>query len=316
MKREQETKAEFGKERELDSLTGVWNSAAMAARVTKQLPEGGALFLCDICHLKQINDRQGHLAGDECLRRTAQILGFLIRERDLLGRTGGDEFAVFLPGCRDEDAAGSICKRIRDRFGAQRKKEERGTAFSVAVGAAVSRKGETFSNLLARAREDMEKGQEKARAPKVQNPDNYQKDVRQVRNELIEQISVPGAYCQDYDTFKSIYRFLERGIIRGGQKSCVILLSVTDEEGRSIPPDPKDLLMERLGEDIHCTLRLGDVYTRYTSSQYLMLVMDTTENFADIIVERVRRSFLANGGSGLLAHYCYQLQPAKVAKEW
>lgn len=316
MKKEYETGARSAGEKERDSLTGVWNTAAMADLVTKRLPEGGALFLCDICNLKQINGRRGHLVGDECLQRTAQILGFLIREGDLLGRTGGDEFAVFLPGCRDEDAAGFICKRIRERFAAQRKREERKTAFSVAVGAAVSRNGETFPNLLARAKEDLAKGQEGTRPPRAQNRDIYQKDVRQVREELIEQIRVPGAYCQDYNTFKSIYRFLERGIIRGGQKSCVILLSVTDAEGRSIPPDQKDRMMERLGEDIHRTLRLGDVYTRYTSSQYLMLVMDTTENFADVIVERVRRSFLENGGSGLLAHYCYQLQPAKVATGW
>ena len=315
MKREHETGAAPGRERELDSLTEVWNSAAMEARVTKQLPEGGTLFLCDIFRLKQINDRRGHPAGDECLRQTARILGFLTRERDLLGRTGGDEFAVFLPGCRDEQAAESVCKRIRDRFAAQRKKEEPGVSFSVAVGAAVSRRGESFSGLLARARENLTGGRESVRASKSQTRDNYQKDVRQVRDELIEQIRVPGAYCQDYSTFKSIYRFMERGIIRGGQKSCVILLSVTDEEGHSIPPEQKDLLMERLGEDIHRTLRLGDVYTRYSSSQYLMLVVDTTENFADVIVERVRRSFLENGGSGLLAHYCYQLQPAKVAKE-
>lgn len=316
MKNEHETGAASGRERELDSLTEVWNSAAMAARVAKHLPEGGALFLCDIYRLKQINERQGHLAGDECLRQAARILGFLTRERDLLGRTGGDEFAVFLPGCRDEQAAESVCKRIRDRFAAQRKREEPGIAFSVTVGAAVSRKGESFSGLLERARENLAKGRESVRAPKSQGRDNYQKDVRQVRDELIEQIRVPGAYCQDYGTFKSIYRFLERGILRGGQKSCVILLSVTDGKGHSIQPDQKDLLMERLGEDIHRTLRLGDVYTRYSSSQYLMLVMDTTENFGDVIVERVRCSFLKNGGSGLLAHYCYQLQPARVPKEW
>lgn len=315
MKNGYETGAAAGRERELDRLTEVWNSAAMEARVAKRLPEGGALFLCDICRLKQINKRQGHQAGDECLRQAAQILGFLTRERDLLGRTGDDEFAVFLPGCRDEDAAESVCKRIRDRFAAQRKREEQSIAFSVTVGAAVSRERESFSGLLARARENLAKGRDGARAPRGETPDNYQKDVRQVRDDLIEQIRVPGAYCQDYSTFKSIYRFLERGIQRGGQKSCVILLSVTDGVGHSIPPEQKDPLMERLGEDIHRTLRLGDVYTRYSSSQYLMLVMDTTENFADLIVERVRCSFLENGGSGLLVHYCYQLQPARVAKE-
>lgn len=46
---------------------------------------------------------------------------------------------------------------------------------------------------------------------KKEKKDAYIKDVRQVRRELIEQIRKPGSYCQDYETFKGIYRFLEWG---------------------------------------------------------------------------------------------------------
>lgn len=131
----------------------------------------------------------------------------------------------------------------------------------------------------------------------------------------MEQIRKPGAYCQDYDTFKGIYRFLERGIIRSGQKACVILITVVDEQGGSLLPHEKDVLMERLGEHIGSTLRVGDVYTRYSSSQYLILVIDTTEGQTDIIVDRIKEKFLADSGrNNILIHHCYELQPARIGE--
>ena len=55
-----------------------------------------ALVLIDIDRFKAINDRLGHLAGDECLRRTAERLCETFTEADLVARLGGDEFAVLL----------------------------------------------------------------------------------------------------------------------------------------------------------------------------------------------------------------------------
>lgn len=81
---------------------------------------------------------------------------------------------------------------------------------------------------------------------------------RKVRKDLIEQIQQPGAYCQDYETFKGIYRFLARGIIRSGQKVCVSLITVVDGEGESPGLHERDTLMEQLGEIIRAALRVGD----------------------------------------------------------
>jgi diguanylate cyclase (GGDEF)-like protein len=70
--------------------------------------------MLDIDHFKSINDRHGHPAGDEVIRTVADILRASLREDDVPGRYGGEEFGVLLP---DTPAAGAevIAERIRKR---------------------------------------------------------------------------------------------------------------------------------------------------------------------------------------------------------
>lgn len=81
----------------LDQLTGVLKKDAAEAQIALRLREGrgGTVFICDVDHLKKINEKYGHQAGDECLRQAAQILSFMVREGDILGRWGGDEFLIY-----------------------------------------------------------------------------------------------------------------------------------------------------------------------------------------------------------------------------
>lgn len=301
----------------MDGLTGILKKNIAEIRITSMLSEdpGGTLFLCDMDNLRRINDQYGHLAGDECLKEAAQILMYMIRTGDIFGRRGGDEFLIFMPGCRDAGQAEEICGRIENRFRVGRKEKGR-IPFTVTAVCAVWQPGDTCKGLFRRAEEALERRRSTLCQPdggKGNRKDQYIKDANRIRKELIEQIRKPGAYCQDYDTFKGIYRFLERGIIRSGQKACVILITVVDGQGGSLLPHEKDMLMERLGEDIGRTLRIGDVYTRYSSSQYLLLVIDTSEGQADRIVNRIREQFLAHAQEdNILIHHCYELQPAQT----
>jgi diguanylate cyclase (GGDEF)-like protein len=62
--------------------------------------------MVDVDHFKMLNDRQGHLAGDRCLRQIAQALSASVsREADMVARYGGEEFAVLLPATEDEGAS-------------------------------------------------------------------------------------------------------------------------------------------------------------------------------------------------------------------
>jgi diguanylate cyclase (GGDEF)-like protein len=100
---------------ERDPLTGVLNRRAWDQLLTSALRKGTQpLFvaLLDLDHFKSYNDRYGHCAGDELLRRAARSWRSAIRAGDVLARYGGEEFAVLLAGC-EEARAVEIAERLR-----------------------------------------------------------------------------------------------------------------------------------------------------------------------------------------------------------
>ncbi len=100
-----------------DGLTGLGNHRAFQEELARQISafdERGTAFsvvLLDLDDLKVVNDREGHAAGDETLRLMARTMREQGRDNDLLFRTGGDEFAMLLPGADIEDATG-VAERI------------------------------------------------------------------------------------------------------------------------------------------------------------------------------------------------------------
>jgi diguanylate cyclase len=122
-----------------DHLTGLQNRRAYESRLdtemarAKRLGEDLALCLLDLDRFKSVNDRFGHVAGDEVLRAVARGFGNR-RLQDEAFRIGGDEFAVVFPGC-DKAAARAAIRRMVDELdlGAL---TERGIAFGVSFGIA------------------------------------------------------------------------------------------------------------------------------------------------------------------------------------
>jgi len=101
-----------------DALTGLYNRAAILdilhqelARATRELQPFSVLMV-DLDHFKDINDLHGHLVGDEVLRAAARRMKETMRCYDCLGRYGGEEFLVVLPGC-DEHGAWTMGERVR-----------------------------------------------------------------------------------------------------------------------------------------------------------------------------------------------------------
>ena len=105
----------------IDSLTGLLNHGSwkdllhLKFHKCQQQQTHGTIALIDIDHFKQINDTHGHIAGDAVLRQLSLELRRHLRENDLAGRYGGDEFCVILPRMNQEEAA-QVMKRMRETF--------------------------------------------------------------------------------------------------------------------------------------------------------------------------------------------------------
>jgi diguanylate cyclase (GGDEF)-like protein len=90
---------------ETDSLTGLYNRVALEtiveAAISGAVEKSGAFIMIDLDHFKPVNDTYGHLVGDRLLRSCADWMNAVLRDTDIIGRIGGDEFAVFCIGLTD-----------------------------------------------------------------------------------------------------------------------------------------------------------------------------------------------------------------------
>ena len=101
-----------------DALTGLFNRAWFEAelyRIANGRVTPVSVIMADLNGLKEINDTEGHAAGDNVLRRAALILSSACREADGVARIGGDEFAVLLPGV-DSAEVKVLIQRIRKKI--------------------------------------------------------------------------------------------------------------------------------------------------------------------------------------------------------
>jgi diguanylate cyclase (GGDEF)-like protein len=105
-----------------DPLLRLWNRRAIIDLLSTELSRAKrmqtslCIFFADLDSFKRVNDRYGHLVGDEVLRSAAEKMSRAVREYDHVGRYGGEEFLVVLPNCAAE-AAREVAERVRQHIG-------------------------------------------------------------------------------------------------------------------------------------------------------------------------------------------------------
>ncbi|HEB57822.1 MAG TPA: diguanylate cyclase [Gammaproteobacteria bacterium] len=148
-------RAKLSEQVDRDSLTGVASRPYIMRRLEQQLgrtpPAVFSLMMIDLDHFKDVNDRHGHLVGDNVLREVAGRIRGATRDLDLVGRYGGEEFMILLPATSLETAV-RIADRVREAVAATPlHTREANVPMTISIGVTQSTPVDTSDTLIGRA---------------------------------------------------------------------------------------------------------------------------------------------------------------------
>lgn len=152
-----------------DALTGLPNRAQTMARLEQSLSCSGSpgaelgLLYCDVDHFKQINDTHGHAIGDAVLKIVADRISECVRHGDTVGRMGGDEIIVLLPGLHNIGEAEQIAESIRSRSAEAIRMPNKTIHATLSIGATLAVPGEPCESTISRADAALYKAKQRGR---------------------------------------------------------------------------------------------------------------------------------------------------------
>ena len=161
----------------IDVLTRIPNRRATQAFLQKELSRAKrhngelSVLLIDIDDFKQVNDRWGHAVGDDVLRKTASLFHSMIRKQDLVGRWGGEEFLIIVPGRCD---AQMLAERVRSEVAATQYRS--GTAvfhITVSIGIACSDETSVEDEILKQADDALYRAKKTKNAIRMANEEGF-----------------------------------------------------------------------------------------------------------------------------------------------
>ena len=289
-----------------DALTGLHNREYLQKTLRSLLEKGetGTLFMIDLDNFKTINDTYGHIVGDKTLQHFASVLKQHARESDIVCRLAGDEFVVFYPSLTDRIEAGKKAEGIIRTFAEKMGALGYGGIVSVSIGIMITEGGYDFQELYNKADTSLYFVKNNGK-----NAYHFYDDM----NEQIEEINTVadmdsvsrmmeegltdkrGIFQLAYDEFKSVYDYVSRCVARKKQKVQVVLFTMNMWD-KNVETSLEEI-MYAWEESLTGSLRAVDAGTRYSSSQYMIILMDVDMENGREVSEKVIKAFYDNNES-------------------
>lgn len=295
-----------------DPLTGLRNRQGIPGLVNASLCKHceGSFFIMDLDNFKSVNDTYGHMEGDRVLIKFAKALRENADPEDIIARLGGDEFVVFSPG---------YCDRYEVRTKAQRfiRQIERslvmlGKPMQVTVSMGIASApldGVTYDALYENADRALysikNEGKNGYRFFSELNRagngsviyDRPRSSLEEITARLKER-KMEGSFEVEYNHFEKIYHFMERNLIRDRREVQCVLFTLENYTYAD------EMIVRRQLEHLHhaivSSLRKGDVTTKYSLTQMLVLLMDANTENAGMVAERILCKYRREAGRDML----------------
>ncbi len=284
----------------VDYLTGLLSKQKGEHDIALSLrADGGSLMLIDMDHFRKINDEYGHLMGDVALKMTADVLREVCGN-NLVCRTGGDEFLYYLDGVMDEEIVKAKVKELLDAF---RKKQEEVEVLrdaELSVGISISgTDGREFEELYRRADKALYLVKQNhglhygfyQKSGILRTPEQSQGDLDKIMDAIKNRESYQGVFQVDYDEFNHVYDFVRHMSERSKKETQLLLFTLFSSNGSEVKLERMETAMQCMEQAICKSLRGVDVGARYSSSQFLVVLLGTERENVRVVTDRIVQNY-------------------------
>lgn len=280
-----------------DSLTGLWGRKEGERRIVRSMKQKpGCLAFVDLDNLKRTNDTMGHLAGDYALKTVGEVLSEY-GEEAIIARLGGDEFLYYMVDvCKEEaeDRIGSIIKSFE-------KRKENNTFLSVSslsIGLCMTDTEDDYSDVVKKADRALYyvKQSGKRGYYLYNNEINGEKsknsiDLKKLIANLKEQGAYSGTLSVEYREFAKLYDYVKHLGERYNYDVHLVMITLDYLGKNGMYIDERERVMTCMEKTIQASLRSVDVCTRFSSEQFVVILVNAQNEYTEIITKRIEDNF-------------------------
>lgn len=284
----------------VDYLTGLLSKQKGEHDITLSLrADGGSLMLIDMDHFRKINDEYGHLMGDVALKMTADVLRE-VGGNHLVCRTGGDEFLFFLDGIMEEEVVTAKVRELLNAFQKKKQEVEVLKDAELSVGISISgADGREFDELYRRADKALYLVKQNhglhygfyQKSGILRTPEQSQGDLDKIMDAIKNRESYQGVFQVDYDEFNHVYDFVRHMSERNKKETQLLLFTLFSSNGSEVRLERMETAMQCMEQAICKSLRGVDVGARYSSSQFLVVLLGTERENVRVVTDRIVQNY-------------------------
>ena len=251
-------------------------------------------------------------AGDKVLKAFSDILRNNLKDDDLFGRVGGDEFTVFTTDIINEGELADFTNRVNKQLTVQAKDYlggDRSIPLGASIGAVfVPKSGTNYEALSLLAEKSLEMVKLNGKHGYVVHhevgkisisEDDPEEDMRKISRILEEHNDSDTALWLNQDDFGSVYRFLSRFLARYDDNSAygkaykVLFTIVPNDE--NMDGDRFEEIVRRFGDTAVKQLRKSDLMMQSKNNQFLLLLPVLDEKYVNVVIQRIKLRFFRSG---------------------
>lgn len=280
-----------------DYLTGLLGRKEGEKKIAKAMREQkGCLAFVDLDNLKRTNDTMGHLAGDYALKTVGEVLS-MYGDDAIVARLGGDEFLIYFMDV-DRTGATEMIEKIMQAFEERKVNNTYLSVSSLSIGLCMTTTADTYGDVVKKADRALYYVKQSGKCGYYfYNLDvslSKQKnsvDLSRLVSNLKEQGAYNGSLSVEYREFAKIYDYIRHLGERYDYNIQLVMITLDSANGETLYVDEREHIMTCMEKTIQASLRSVDVSTRFSSEQFVVILMNAQNEYVEVITDRIEDNF-------------------------